>query len=106
MILELNLNEATIVTYSPEPEYEEYESTEIIIPINNNIKLVISGMKSANNDYTYTIPPMAKFVDLADEDDDELDESILLIGNNHIICESSYIVSNNQTKQINLTDYI
>ena len=88
MILELNLNEATMLVYKPEPEYE---TSEIVIPINKNIKLVISGCRQENNDYVYEVPPMANFVDFADE---ELEENVLLIGNNQIINEATYILVN------------
>ena len=94
MILELNLNEATMFVYKPEPEYESYETSEIVIPINKNIKLVISGCRQENNDYVYEVPPMANFVDFADEEDDELEENVLLIGNNQIINEATYILVN------------
>ena len=93
------MNEATIVSYNPEPEYEEFESTEIIIPINNNIKLVISGVKGSNNECSFRIPPMAKFIDLADEE--ELEETIKISCDNLVLCETNFIVKNNIKNLLN-----
>lgn len=102
MILELNLNEATMLVYNPEPEYESFETSEIVIPINRRMKLVISGCRRENNDYVYEVPPMAKFIDLADEDEDEeLEETIKISCDNLVLCETNFIVKNNIKNLLN-----